>query len=636
MAQPFSPATIAAYLARTRQIESNGNNRAVSPTGAAGPYQFTKGTARAMHLSLADRFDLTKSGEAAARLAQENAASLQRTLGRTPTHGEVYLAHQQGAAGAAALLKYPNLPAAQALVKGGAYSSIRAAEHAIKVNGGAGMTGGQFANKWTSKFDGNAPVQAARVEGVDPSKSPAFRKQFDAPAPVQTTAATPAQIANPRIEPKPATTLLSSLNPVSSARAGEAPRGSVLNDLNPKDPSGPLLADKPQAPAPQAAPAGARFSGGAGINGEGDAAFKNAYLESIKQPQATRSIAPPPAAPPSRQDIMDNRMRSMETMSPSEVMDRVGKRGWGDIDNRAVAPVAAAPATPEQRANPRLDALLNRSPETPYAMPADLGGAAPKQIRESSLQPAPLQHPIGIYHGAPGGPIDMNRPNMPGMARDLVAPGNLPLPDARLPATAMAQPTPIQQLPAIDVGRIPQGPGNGYQPATPQLAPNVGPFNPDVAPPMVSPVTQETPPSITPETISDPGPGFTPAAEAPVEMPTVGAEGGGDGGMGGLASGLLEALSNLGGGGEGGGGGGSVPVSPQITGGVGGMSAIPDFPSAGAMTLPTIAQRGQMVSAVPQLGAQAPLFNVKPIGQAAQMAQADSGQANLATKRLFG
>lgn len=620
MAEPFSPATIAAYLARTRQIESNGNNRAVSSTGAAGPYQFTKGTARRMGLSLADRFNLEKSGAAAARLAEQNAASLQRTLGRTPTHGETYLAHQQGAAGAAALLKYPNLPAAEALVRGGAYRNFRDAEHAIRVNGGRGMTAAQFANKWVSKFDGPAPAAAQeKTASVDQSKSPAFKNQFGGPAPVQATAASPAQLAQPKLDPKPITTsILDRFNPVSSAVARELPQSDTLSRLNPADKSGPLL------------PAGAKVSGGTALTGEGDDAFKRAYQESIRQPTP---VAP---AAPTRQDILGDRLRAMETMPPSEVVDRVGKRGWGDIDNRAPAPISARPATAEQRANPNLEALLNRSPETPRALPADLGGVPPKQIRESSLQPAPLQHPLGIYHGAPGGPIDINNPQMPGMARDLTPPGNLPLPDARLPATAMTQPPSVQQLPPVDVGRIPQGPGNGYQPATPQLAPNVGPFVPDQAPPMVSPVTQETPATITPETYADPGPSFTPDAGPSMgdNMPSVGAEGGEGGGMGAIASSLLDALSNLGGGG----GEGGAPQSPPVnmTGGVNGMAGIPEFPSAGAMTLPTIAQRGQMVSVTPQLGAMAPMFNVKPIGQAAQAAPVDSGQANLPTKRLFG
>jgi hypothetical protein len=83
------------YLNRTAWIESKHNPTAVSPTGATGIFQFTKGTAR--QYGLIDRTDPVASTDAAARLAADNKRILQSKLGREPSDAELYLAHQQGA-----------------------------------------------------------------------------------------------------------------------------------------------------------------------------------------------------------------------------------------------------------------------------------------------------------------------------------------------------------------------------------------------------------------------------------------------------------------------------------------------------------------------------------------------------------
>lgn len=132
----------AGYLARTAQIESSMNPKAKNPRSSAGGlFQFIDSTAEQYGLS--DRFDPAQATDAAARLATDNAAKLRRALGREPTAAELYLAHQQGAKGAATLLANPNAPA----------SSIVGAA-AVRLNGGsADMTAGQFANLWLEKFN---------------------------------------------------------------------------------------------------------------------------------------------------------------------------------------------------------------------------------------------------------------------------------------------------------------------------------------------------------------------------------------------------------------------------------------------------------------------------------------------------
>jgi len=139
------------WMRRSAQIESNFNPTLVSPSGAKGLFQFTTSTAKTFGLS--NPFDPAANADAAARLYIQNRKNLQGRLGREPTGGEVYLAHQQGLSGAAALLAKPSENVVDALAT--AYKGDRkAAARAVTLNGGrTDMTAGQFASRWTSKFD---------------------------------------------------------------------------------------------------------------------------------------------------------------------------------------------------------------------------------------------------------------------------------------------------------------------------------------------------------------------------------------------------------------------------------------------------------------------------------------------------
>jgi len=130
------------YLQRTAQIESGGNPNAQNPNSSAGGmFQFIDSTAK--QYGLTNKFDPMASADAAARLARDNLGYLKQALGREPSAGELYLAHQQGAGGAAKLLAAGNAPAAS--VVGG---------DAARLNGGDGMSAADFAGKWTGKFGG--------------------------------------------------------------------------------------------------------------------------------------------------------------------------------------------------------------------------------------------------------------------------------------------------------------------------------------------------------------------------------------------------------------------------------------------------------------------------------------------------
>ena len=132
------------YLARTKQIESGSGSGvgAVSSSGATGPFQFTRDTARRM--GLVDPNDLRESADAAARLAAQNKVALTRSLGRAPDDADLYLAHQQGSGGASKLLTNPNVRAGDLV-----------GDSAIRSNGGdPNAPASAFTTLWRNKFNG--------------------------------------------------------------------------------------------------------------------------------------------------------------------------------------------------------------------------------------------------------------------------------------------------------------------------------------------------------------------------------------------------------------------------------------------------------------------------------------------------
>ena len=132
------------YLNKVAMIESGGNPNADNPNSSAGGL-FQQIDSNAAAYGVVNRFDPVQSTEGAVRFAVENKNYLTSILGREPTGGELYLAHQQGPAGAARLLANPN---AKAIDIVGA--------DAIKLNGGnENMTAGEFANIWISKYNGS-------------------------------------------------------------------------------------------------------------------------------------------------------------------------------------------------------------------------------------------------------------------------------------------------------------------------------------------------------------------------------------------------------------------------------------------------------------------------------------------------
>jgi hypothetical protein len=138
---------IVPYKTRVQQIETGANPFQVSPTGSAGKYQFTQATWR----QYGGGGNVFGNQEAAMdRLTADNLAGLRQSLGREPSPGELYLAHQQGAAGAAALLQNPNARAGSLV-----------GDQAIRANGGdPNAPASAFTNKWITTFERPGVISA--------------------------------------------------------------------------------------------------------------------------------------------------------------------------------------------------------------------------------------------------------------------------------------------------------------------------------------------------------------------------------------------------------------------------------------------------------------------------------------------
>lgn len=137
-----SPAT----LFKIAKIESNLNPNASNPSSSAAGL-FQQIDSNAAQYGVANRLDPYQSADGAARFLRDNQNYLTKRLGRAPTEGELYLAHQQGGGGAYGLLKDPSQLAV----------NVIGAERLLKNGGNLNMTAGQFAAKWTSRLDGTNP-----------------------------------------------------------------------------------------------------------------------------------------------------------------------------------------------------------------------------------------------------------------------------------------------------------------------------------------------------------------------------------------------------------------------------------------------------------------------------------------------
>lgn len=139
-------------LLRFGAFESDFNPAAVSPTGARGVFQFTKGTASDFGLS--DPTDVAQSALAAIRYFDQIDKTL-RAKGLNLSDDNRYVLYNQGETGGSALLANPNRGAIQALIEAGVKDSR--AREAILANGGREAdTSAEFTARLLAAFNAKA------------------------------------------------------------------------------------------------------------------------------------------------------------------------------------------------------------------------------------------------------------------------------------------------------------------------------------------------------------------------------------------------------------------------------------------------------------------------------------------------
>ena len=137
------------YLARTADIESDSDPNAQNPNSTAGGlFQFVDKTAK--EYGLTNRFDPLESSVAAARLAANNQIRLEELIGRRPTPAELYLAHQQGADGAAKLINMAETQPTDLA------TSLVGIDEVILNGGNEQTTVNEFVKLWKDKFQGQS------------------------------------------------------------------------------------------------------------------------------------------------------------------------------------------------------------------------------------------------------------------------------------------------------------------------------------------------------------------------------------------------------------------------------------------------------------------------------------------------
>lgn len=132
------------WLLKVASIESGGNPSARSPSGKHfGLFQF--GDDAAKDVDLQDRLNPRENAVGMGRRYFMLEKQLTDALGRKPSGGEVYLAHQQGGNGAIKLLSSPDEKAVDVVGRA----------EVLQNGGNPDMTAAQFANRWTGQFDGS-------------------------------------------------------------------------------------------------------------------------------------------------------------------------------------------------------------------------------------------------------------------------------------------------------------------------------------------------------------------------------------------------------------------------------------------------------------------------------------------------
>src|SRR5262245_39842885 len=152
----------ASWLKKIMRIESGGDTRNI--TGSyKGLFQLSDKEFKA-HGGTGDILDPEQNTAAASNMLAKHALAYKQKYGKDPKLIDLYLIHQQGAAGSAALRDNPDQPAWKSIAK--YYSSEAMAKKAIwgnlpadaKVRFGSveNVTGENFINTWSGRVEGTS------------------------------------------------------------------------------------------------------------------------------------------------------------------------------------------------------------------------------------------------------------------------------------------------------------------------------------------------------------------------------------------------------------------------------------------------------------------------------------------------
>lgn len=228
------PADMQQYALNLIGKESSFNPSAVSPTGAKGLAQFTKGTGAKYGL-VSDQGDIRADPvaniKALVALTNDNRTALTQALGRAPTDGELALAHQQGAQGAINLLSGKGVSAQNLAVNGvdPGTDPRAAAQKIMSYYGGAGGTPAQQAIEAQAPSSGYvdpAITTAYTQPNAQPQTAQPPLADGNAPMPSTPTAA-PQQVAQAGPQ-----TLAAGVTPIPRGGVSTAMIQSMLRDPN--------------------------------------------------------------------------------------------------------------------------------------------------------------------------------------------------------------------------------------------------------------------------------------------------------------------------------------------------------------------------------------------------------------------
>lgn len=165
------------FLERTAMLESSNGTNFREGSQYIGIFQIGNAVAKDFGVTPEQLKDPRINAQVAAKLAARNLRQLREGLGREPQPWELYLAHQQGAGGALALLRSPNQSAVEALTAAHGGDRAKAIEIITANGGNPQMTAGQFAQVWASKYGGGvtgAPGLSGGPAVAGPNAFPAY------------------------------------------------------------------------------------------------------------------------------------------------------------------------------------------------------------------------------------------------------------------------------------------------------------------------------------------------------------------------------------------------------------------------------------------------------------------------------